>query len=502
MLTEPGDRGLASKSGANAVLAFLLSCAGAGCATDGAARAPSTPPPPPTTTTEQVQSPPAPEHPAAPEPAPAPPKAWTPSDTAHAAAASAADLLHGSLAVRFRGRTDGHEHDADLGAVLALDYADPATARVSGHLQASADVDLDGKNVDGVFGSLDDTYDGALVAKLYLAYADIAIGDDPASASGVLRVGRQSDALLPEVLRIDGLSYTTRPSGKNDIIVGGYVGVPVHLYESSNDGDRAFGAFVEGRPWEGGRARLDWMHIEDQDVLPDDKNDLFALGLWQDLSDRWRFEGQYSQLEGTPRDLRLNLLYGNVQTETSVRIGYYELLEPQRALAPELDPFFEQLLEYEPFRQANVIVSQPLGEHIVLDVGIDARRVSDSSDVGEFNRNWERFFVTATFHDFATKGLSLSVTGDRWNDHDRDTSTLGADLSYDPQQHWTAALGTYYSLYKYEFLELDEHQDVRTVYLRGDYELSKLARIEGVYEFENDDFDTYHTLRLGVRWRF
>jgi len=143
-----------------------------------------------------------------------------------------------------------------------------------------------------------------------------------------------------------------------------------------------------------------------------------------------------------------------------------------------------------------------LSEHTVLDLGFDMRRVSNAGDVGEFNRDWERYYATTTFSDFTRKGLALAVTGDLWNDKDRDITSLGADLSYDSENRWKAAIGTYYSLYKYVFLELDERQDVRTFYARTTYNLSKSAELEVLYELENDDFDTYNTLRLGARWRF
>src|SRR5262245_61957173 len=83
------------------------------------------------------------------------------------------DWLHGSFTVRYRGQGNGDDHDHDLSGLLALDLGDPRTSRVTGHLQARVDADLDGHDLDSVFGSLDDTYDQDIVGKLYLAYADI-----------------------------------------------------------------------------------------------------------------------------------------------------------------------------------------------------------------------------------------------------------------------------------------------------------------------------------------
>jgi hypothetical protein len=434
--------------------------------------------------------------------APAAPAAGTPAVASDRASATRPGTVHGSLSVRYRGRFTGDDQDQEARGVLALDVADPRAPWITGHLLARMDVDIDGLDESAVFEDLSDTYDGSVVTKLYLAYADVSLRARPEDSPGTLRVGRQSDARLPEVLRLDGITYTTRPAGEREIELGVYGGIPVHLYESSRDGDLAFGTFVEGRPWKGGRARLDWMHLEDELVLGEEHDDLVALGLWQELARHWRLEGEFSHLEGDPRDLRLRTFYDDPDSETIVRAGYYELLETQTLEVTELDPFYDELLEYFPYRQATLVVSRSFGSHTVVDVGLDVRRVSDSDDVGEFNRDWERYYATASLHDVPAEGVALSITGDRWDDDDRDTSAFGADLSYAAEERWNAAVGSYYSLYKYELLELDEREDVRTYYTRAAYELSKSLDLELVYEFEDDDLDTYHTLRLGALWRF
>lgn len=434
---------------------------------------------------------------------PAAPAVQTP-DAAVGPAAQVADTswVHGSLGARYRWRSNGDDRDNDAAAVLTLDIADPANPRVSGHLLARVDADLDGHSSSGAFQDLSDTYDESVVAKLYLAYADVLLGEKPESASGTLRVGRQSDPLLPEVLRMDGVAYASKPIGKDEIEFGLYGGVPVRLYDSSSDGDTTYGTFVEGAPWAGGRTRLDWMHLEDEELLGDDRNDLISLGLWQDLSPHWRVEGQYTHLEGDPRDLRLRAFYSDADSDTIVRIGYYELLETQTTRVTELDPFVEQLLDYFPFRETNLNVSQGVGENAVVDLGLDLRRVSDSSDVGEFNRDWERYYATGTLHDVSIDGLSLSLTVDRWDDDGRDTTSWGADLSYEKNKSWTAAVGTYYSLYKYHLLQLDERDDVRTYYVRATRDVSANLALDISYEYENDDLDDYNTLRVGALWRF
>jgi len=410
--------------------------------------------------------------------------------------------LHGSLSLRYRGRFTDDDEDNDLWTLLALDYADEARPWITGHVLGRVDADLDGKSDgDSTFHELDDTFDGAVMGRLYSAYVELAPTPD-GELPGTLRIGRQTDPRLPEVLHIDGVSFLSTPLGEKDVELGVYGGIPVHWYESSSEGDWAYGTSVEARPWRGGRARLEWMHLDDEVALGPFHDDLFALGLWQTLAQRWLLEGQYTRLEGDDRDLRLRTQYHDPDSETVARLLYYELRETQAAQALELDPFSEQLQEYFPFRQAAVEFSRPVAEHAVVDVGADLRRMKDESDVGEYNREYERYYLTLTLRELAAAGLALSLTGDEWNGDGRDIGSLGADLSFAPDPLWTASLGTYYSLFKYELYDVGERDDVRTYYLRGSYRASERLSLELSYDYEDDDLEQYHTVRWGAAWRF
>jgi hypothetical protein len=134
----------------------------------------------------------------------------------------------------------------------------------------------------------------------------------------------------------------------------------------------------------------------------------------------------------------------------------------------------------------------------VIDAGFDMRRVTESGNVGDFNRDWERYYTTATLHDLGAEGLTLSVTADLWNGDDNDTSSLGADVSY-AEDRWRASVGSYYSLYKYELLELAERDDVRTYYLHANKKVSERLALEFSHEPQNDDPRRLpNLLRLGA----
>ena len=404
----------------------------------------------------------------------------------------------GYVSLRYRPRFTGDEHDHDAYAVASVDYADAERPWFSAHVLGRLEADLDGDEEPSVFGSLADTYDSSLVAHLYHAYVAIDRPDWPVA----LRAGRMVDTETPEVLHLDGVAVTSRPRGDEQIELELYAGIPVHLYESSSEGDSAFGTALEARPWKHTRVRFDWMHLEDELLLGDEQDDLIGLALWQGIAQRGLLEARYTRLEGDNRDLLLRGQYGDAEGKTIARANYYELLEPQKQQTTDLDPFTEQLLEYFPFRQAGVIVSRMLTEHTTVDLGFDLRRVTEEEDITQFNRDWERYYATAVLADVFRPGLSLALTGEVWDGDDQDIDTWGADVSFEPDDRWEVGFGSYFSLYKYDLFTESERDDVRTYFVRGVRRWSKDLSFDAAYEFEDDDFEQYHVLRLGGTWSF
>lgn len=423
------------------------------------------------------------------------PVATAPSERAQL---DATPWIEGWTSLRFRSRWTDDEDDHDAYSIVALDYGVARHAELTAHVMGRIAADVDGREeANSVFGSLEDRHDGAVTGELYHAWVDWA----PKDGTLTLRAGRQIDARTPEFLHLDGITLRTRAAGARALELGLYGGVPVHLYESSSSGDLAFGTWAEARPWKGARARFDWMHLEDEARLGEFRDDLLGLDLWQSIA-AWSAEARYTFLEQESRDLRLALQHVDAENGSVVRASYFELFETQREHALEFDPFSSALLEYFPYRQAGVSWSQPLGEHLDVDVAADLRRVRDEADVGEFNRDWERYRATATLREFGVRGLALSLIADRWNGDGRDASTWGADATFEPEERWRFSLGSDYALYKYDLFGASEHDDVRTYYLRTRCKPSAALSFDLAYEYEDADFDEYQYLRWGVTWRF
>lgn len=416
--------------------------------------------------------------------------------------ATAPGPLHGSWSTRYVGRLTADDQDHDLRGWLALDLADPHTSPVSGHLAARANLDLDGLDEGPAFDGLDESYDQALVAHLHEAYADLALGETPTEAVGTLRVGRQSDPELPEFLRLDGIAYRSAPRGPHALAGGVYGGLPARLYEAHQPGEVAYGTFVEAEPWRGARGRFDWLHLEDEVVLGPHEDDLVGLSLWQTLRGRGWLEGRVTSLEGDGRDLDLGLALAPPQESTQLRLRYHELLTTQTVQALEFDPFSEELVEFAPYRELGLDLARELGAHVAVELGLAARKLRDASDEGDFNRDWQRGSLTTTLRSARDAPLALSLTAERWSADGQDTNALEADLSWDGEGPWRAALGSAYALYDYRWLELEEREDVRSFYFKTARECGRRCTLELGYELSDDDFATWHELTGGLRWRF
>jgi hypothetical protein len=419
-----------------------------------------------------------------------------------AAAQSGGLAIDGSLRTWYRGRFSSDDDDNDLYASLYMDIGDetrdPVTLRFSGYMAWDVDGEAAG---DDPFFELSDTYDRPYF-RLYELFGDLHRIDGLEH----LRVGRQMSWTTPVLTWFDGVSVETEQKGEQQVAFGAYGGLPVRTYRpSSTYGDDAlFGAHGEFRPWAPTRLRLDYLHLEDETVSPDGRDDLWTLQLWQAAGERMNLFGSTSLLEGDSRDYRLRTAWADYEHELTLQATWYELLQTQSALPLEIDPFYEQLQDWFPFRSLQLLASKGIVDWLSLQGGLDARRVSAEDDVGEFNRDFDRWFVTAILDGEPSKALhdfDLSLTYESWSGGGEDIGTWGADLGLE-RGRTRASIGNYFALYKFDVVQGEEREDVYTYYLRFVRELGASTKADLRYEYEDSDLDDYHTLRLGVTWQF
>ncbi len=401
----------------------------------------------------------------------------------------------GTLSARYRYRHGGGTSDQDLVARLTLDVGrseDP----LSFHLAARGFGDLDGRKADDPFQGLDQSFGDRWNGRLYAAYADLR----KLPRVDLLRLGRQDLDETPTPVSLDGVRAESERFGKARVWGGGYAGLPVHQFEASRQGDLVYGVDGGFAPWDGGRVRLDYMHLRDEWLSQARTDDLLGVRWWQNVGPV-ALHGLHTWRDGKPRDLYVRAR-GELDDATTLAIGWRELLTTQRAQVTELDPFYEVAFEYSPYRQLEASLSRELWQGFTAALGCDVRRLRDGGDATVFNREFERYYADVTWTGWGPKGLSVTLAGSQWDATDESFRTVTGELAYRPDRSLRLALGSGYDLFRYDLFDGRERVHVRSFYVHGEHQLSAAVRIDGGYDYERDEMDEFHVFRLGVAWKF
>lgn len=406
--------------------------------------------------------------------------------------------FRGSLWTRYRLRFTPDESDQDFTQNLALDIGDPAKHGVTFTFLGEWSWDIDGVDDPSALYQIEDTFDSSVNGRLLNAYADL----HRLGAVEKIRIGRQDLGLVPEVPIFDGAEAETVAFTSWKLRFHAFGGIPSHLYESSSDGDSVFGAGVETEPRDGTYAALTYAHIEDELSLDSEQADFIILDARQRILRPVSFTGRLTALEGDLRDLLLRLFAADAETGWNGQLSYFTLLDTQKRLVTELDPYYEILLEEDPYHDGRILVSKDMGENFTLTGEVAIRELESDSDEGDFNHEFRRYALVPQVHDWPLEDTEISVTGEIWDTDDENIQTYGFAISHEFDDDIRADLGTEYALYKFDPLLADELDHVRSVYLRGRYDIDEALSVDLRLEIERDDTDTYNTMRVGLLWRF
>jgi hypothetical protein len=405
--------------------------------------------------------------------------------------------VRGSLSTRYRLRAVGSETDQEATALLSLAAGEAGRDPFSLHLAGRGYADLDGAESSRLRG-IEDSYGDALTGRLYQAHLDLHV----VPGLAVARAGRQTVDDAPVHLHLDGARLETAPLGSANVWASAYVGLPVHLFESSRSGDFVAGFAAGAVPWAQGRLRVDWLHLEDRLRTGTRQDDLLGLGLWQGLGSGSTLHLGHTRLGSDARDVTVRLHTDFGACGLRARVAWYQLLETQRALVTELDPFFEALLEYEPYHQLSFGIDQDLGDHFGLTAGAEVRRLRDRQDDRPFNREFERWYAGPTARGLFGGALAASLTAELWHTEGERIETLAADVEWGLAETTTLGAGTSYVLYKLDLLSGVERDHVRTYAVRLTHRLGKALRFDLRYEIEDADLAGFQTFTAGMTWKF
>lgn len=404
--------------------------------------------------------------------------------------------LHGTLALRYRFRTTDGIRDNDLYQVLQLRWSDPEKDVVGASLSVRFAQDLD-RPEEGPhpFASLDSTYKHSCTARLDTATVDVR----PEGWNLLVRGGRQVLDELPEMLPFDGGLLRTSAIDVLDLAV--FAGVPANLFESSPDGDLAYGGWAGARPWAGGLIRAEYLHVEDENVFGNFDDDLAGVAVEQGLGG-FLLAARHTWLEGDGREAWLRASGAFQEIGLAVDLRGRFAYDRQPAQAYPLDPYAAFLFDVQPHLDLAARLSQAFGRYLALDAGVQDRRFIRDGEEGAYNHAFTRWTLAPRLDAWPWEFLSLSGSFDYWDSTADDFWTAGGDAAVRAHPRVALGIGTTYSLYVIDALSGDERDHVRAYYGTVRWTWADGSRLDLRYAVEENDVGHWSVLDVGVRRDF
>jgi hypothetical protein len=408
------------------------------------------------------------------------------------------NALKGSLAVRYRFRETKGVEDNDLYQFLQLRWGDPELDPVSASLSVRFAEDLDRPESSAgfhPFASLDATYSHSATGRLYTAYVDV----HPEDWGLRLRAGRLVVDDLPEMLPLDGALLRTSNLDLLDAAI--FAGLPVNLFESSPEGDLAYGGWAGVAPWARGRLRAEYLHLEDETVFGAFDDDLIGAAFEQGAG-AFLLGARHTWLEGEGREatLRLSGAFPDLGLALDLRTRY--AYERQQALSYALDPYATFLFDVEPYLELGARLSQALGRHVGVDAGLLERRLVRGGEEGAYNHEFTRWTLAPRVDAWPWEALSVSASVDFWESTRDDFWTAGGDATLRLHPRVSVGAATSYALYMIDALSGEERERVRTFSGLLRWTLDDGTRIDLRFTHEENELGTWRVLEVGVRHAF
>jgi len=397
-----------------------------------------------------------------------------------------------------------HFRDQDVFGELRVDVTSPRSGKYEFHFLGTVRSDLDGNQDVQTYDPLEDignTVEGKTFSTLYEARLDI---NHPTASLTQIRLGRQAGT-RDEEITFDGIAVDVRPAQNVNMTL--YGGGAVHFYEinGGQGTDLLGGAGIDYTPSAGTGLSLDYLRVSDKRNylgFTDQKNSLLSFRLWQRITQNVKATAKVRYQDGETRDLALRLLGTFPEAATEFGAVYFRQFSTQLEQANELSPFTDVMGASYPFQTVDLKLRKFFGTRYAVDLGYSTRKVLESANIGDFNRDFERASAAFTVSDLLFANLSITASGDRWTSDADEFFSGGADVTYAFKRIGRLSIGTYYSLYKYDNVyQLEEHDRVRTYYVSTRLPIMKQFSLNGSYELEKG-VDEFRVVKAGIRYDF
>ena len=395
-------------------------------------------------------------------------------------------------------------NDQDLFGELRFNITMPKTNRFEFHFSGTLRKDLDGNSDLTGYYPLEDignTYRTETHGYLYDAHLGI---NDPLPFLTQARIGRQA-GLRDEPVFFDGLATDFRIGSLLNLTL--YGGAAVHFYDTDTHwgNDTLGGAGLDIAPARFTKFSLDYLSIKSALTTTIDQQDnMVSLKLWQSIGSFMKASVKYRYLNSDPRDVGVRVVSTIAPADMELNLNYFRQFRRENELANELSLYDAVLGQSSPYQSYDVKLRKLFGTHYAVDLGYFKRALQEESQTSAFDRDFSRVFLLIELMDLPSDRISFTLTGEQWSTKGREYHSSGLDIGYRFKNMKNASVnvGTYYSLYKYDYYnELGLRENVHTYYINGKVPLGKGVSINSSYEYE-DSLENYQTFKLGMRYDF
>ena len=415
--------------------------------------------------------------------------------------------IDGSVTNRYKMRSTGEIADHDWETMLSLNWHNPNVDRFSAAVSGGGIFDIDGKGNDRFFTDIYNSFSGNGVGRLYYAWLNANRLGPVANA----RAGRQHLYQL-DSLYFDGASLESVPY--YGVTFNAFGGSPVHLFENQigiDPGDWVLGGGLQWVPISKIRIRYDYVHLKDKITgfritQADQEDDLMGGSIWFNVSDHVSLFGRLTSFTDQLRDVEGSSTLRYPDHKLTVRLNVRRLLESYAVRVIDWDAY-GIAGSYRPYTEGSLGVTKGLGEKFVIDGGMAIRRLDDRQFASSFNHGFEKIYAAAASNDVPFKGLELSTGIDYYRGEDSTLKNNSFGVSASAHQNLfkkklRVGGGTAHYLYRYNLLAGDESRDVQVYFAEAEAKIAKPLKAKAHYEFENNDYNGFHTFTVGVTWNF
>jgi hypothetical protein len=410
-------------------------------------------------------------------------------------------FLSGHFELDSRFRASGDFQDQDLSLRYHLEKKIKYDSKRERKLLVSGrmDHDLDGISSTSTFPFRDLGSSSGQRNQFYEFYFE---GSDSDRKNLEWKIGRQF-LFEQEFLWLDGFLLRRRDHPKLlTSLFGGEIAKPWSA--AARERDRLIGINSKWDLNSRTRVNLLFLHNRERTLIQhnlpsvfreiNSTQNLIKSGIHWQASKRWKLRAGATQRDGSLRDWRVSGQFLDTHTKQRTLDWEYSTLAKSTDLSSRN---FEALgfvtAALLPFEQVRIQVGQSLDEgNYTLTLSYLDRFLRDSTAQGLYNREFSQSHASLHAWNWIENGSVLFSTS-LW-DSISNQSHHGVEVTYKPEKRTELGLGTYYSVYKVDYLLGRENLASRNYYLELSRRLAKgRFRISFEKEFGLEDFITLRT---------